>query len=63
MFYDKNELIEANKNPIIRHYWNTKPWEVGKSSKIYNEFCYYAMISNLYSYMCNELLKNYNMTL
>ena len=57
IFYDKNELIEANSHVSIRHYYNCKPWQIGNSSYLYNEFIYYANISNFYRYICRNLEK------
>ena len=55
IFYDKNELLEANKNITIRHYWKDKVWRKGKRSRIYNDFIYYAHVSGFYNYICSNL--------
>ena len=56
-FYDKKELIDANDNAVIRHYWNEKPWIKGRSSRLYRDFIHYAKNSNFFDYICKNLEK------
>ena len=60
IIYTKKELIEANKNPIIRHLWGTtkegflkdKPWLLIGTYEIKKEWQYYAKKTGYYSSIC-----------
>ena len=53
--YNKFQLINANKRPIIRHIWGklpSKPWLVEGEYKIKNEWNYYAKKTGYYPLIC-----------
>ena len=63
IIYTTKELIEANKNPIIRHLWGTtkeglflenKPWLLKETCGIKKEWQYYAQKTGYYSSICKK---------
>lgn len=66
IIYTTKELLEANKNPIIRHLWGTtkeglflknKPWLIKEHCEIKKEWQYYAKKTGYYSSIC-KIYKN-----
>lgn len=58
--YNKFQLIDANKKPIIRHIFGklpVKPWLIKGNYKIKNVWNYYANKTGYYSLIC-EFFKN-----
>ena len=66
LIYTRNELIEANNKPIIRHLWGTtkeginlycKPWLFSEPCKIKSEWKYFAKKTGYYTSIC-KFFKN-----
>lgn len=66
IIYTKNELIEANNKPIIRHLWGTtkegiflsnKPWLIDKNCEIKKTWQYYAKRTGHYFSICKTYKK------
>ena len=53
--YNRSELIEANKKPVIRHIWGNitgKPWIINEYNNIKDEWNYYANKTGFYKEIC-----------
>ena len=61
LIYSRNDLINANNKPIIRHLWGItkegffltrKPWNLKKNCQIKKDWKYYANKTGYYSSIC-----------
>jgi hypothetical protein len=61
LIYSRNDLINANNKPIIRHLWGItkegfylarKPWNLNKDCQIKKDWQYYANKTGYYSSIC-----------
>jgi lipopolysaccharide biosynthesis glycosyltransferase len=61
LIYSRDDLINANNKPIIRHLWGTtkegfylarKPWNLNKDCQIKKDWQYYANKTGYYSSIC-----------
>ena len=64
IIYSKAELLDAINNPVIRHLWGykdtdlfrIKPWEIKNTSKIKEEWNYYAGKTGYYYFICKTYI-------